>query len=240
MTDKHTSKSYDQALELAKDLFLKMGELVSTQIAQSIHALIEHNEPLADQVIQMDQEVNQMERQLDEMILLLVARRQPAANDLRLIMAMSKGVVDLERIGDEATKIARIVKQLTYDEPLHYAYREIQSLANQVRLMIHDAMRSFSEFDAGLAFEVMRNDRFINQEYHTSTHYLINHLVKNGQQIAEMIHLLWALRALERIGDHAKNIAELVIYTGSGTDVRHISYDEVEKAVQEAHSYQKR
>lgn len=240
MPDKHTSKSYEQDLTIARDIFLKMGEMVDKQIEQAIDALMELNESLAEQVNDNDQSINQLERQLDEMILLLVARRQPTANDLRFIMAMSKGVVDLERIGDEASKIARMVHRLPKPILAHLGYKEIQSISNQVRLMLHDAMNAFHHFNVDLAFDVMKNDRFINQECQLTTQYLINLLPQQPQHSQHVIHLTWVLRALERMGDHAKNVAELVIYMGSGTDVRHISYEQVKQAVQEAKEYHQR
>lgn len=233
--DKHTSKSFDQELREAIELFLQMGQLVSKQVAQAIHALTDIDLQLAKTVINMDHSVNQMERELDERILKLVAKRQPTANDLRLVMAMSKGVVDLERIGDEATKIAQMAEQIGHEGGTAAAgHSEVQHLSNQARLMIHNALESVQNLDPEQAFEVMRSDGVINREYQTAIRSLMTYIMEDSRQVTQVINIMWVLRALERIGDHARNIAELVIYISSGTDVRHTDFDQVEKAVQEA------
>ncbi|MDO4223344.1 MAG: phosphate signaling complex protein PhoU [Acinetobacter sp.] len=228
----HTSKQYDHELQQARQLFMAMGENVNQHLAQAVHAFMESNPALALQVIEDDQNINQQERLLDEQLFLLVAKRQPTANDLRFIMALSKGVVDLERIGDECSKIAKRIVQLLQDEQ-RASSREVQALSNQVRLMIHDALNAFAHADVELAFEVIRNDQFINQEYQYALKHILAQITDHTMPVAYAIDLLWIFKALERIGDHAKNIAELVIYSQSGTDVRHVTHDDVQKAVDE-------
>ncbi|WP_131668580.1 phosphate signaling complex protein PhoU [Psychrobacter pygoscelis] len=236
--EKHISKSFDQDLEEATKLFLHMGDSVATQVAKAIHALTDADEVLAQEVISTDHDINNMEVELDEHILLLVAKRQPTANDLRLVMAISKGVVDLERIGDEAVKIAQMASQITSEGNAPRGYAEVQHLGNQVRLMVHNALDAFTHLNAEQAFEVMRNDGVINREYQSAIRALMTYIMEDSRHVSKVINIMWVLRALERIGDHARNVAELVIYSVSGTDVRHSDYANVEKAVQEANEQQ--
>lgn len=234
--DKHTSKSFDQDLEETSGLFLSMGDAVAKQVAKAIHALTDADEILAQEVIGTDHDINNMELELDERILLLVAKRQPAANDLRLVMAISKGVVDLERIGDEAAKIAQMASQITIQSNTNSprGYAEVQHLSNQVRLMVHNALEAFATLNAEQAFDVMRNDGVINREYQSAVRSLMTYIMEDSRHVSNVINIMGVLRALERIGDHARNIAELVIYSVSGKDVRHTDFAQVEKAVQEA------
>lgn len=232
--DKHISKSFDQDIGEAVRLFLYMGDRAANQVTNAIHALMDQDETLAQEVIDMDVEVNQMEVELDEHILLLVAKRQPTANDLRLVMSISKGVVDLERIGDEATKIAYMAKKAAGENGSSYGYAEVQHLSNQVRLMLHNALEAFNLSNADLALEVMRSDELVNEEYQTATRSLMTYIMEDARHVSKVISIMWILRALERVGDHAQNIAELVINYVSGQDVRHADYEMVEKAVQDA------
>lgn len=232
--EKHTSKSFDQELESATRLFLQMGESVAAQVAKAIHALIDADEVSAREVIDADHEINQKELELDEHILLIVAKRQPAASDLRLVMAISKGVVDLERIGDEAVKIAQMACQISAEGSAPRGYAEVQHLGNQVRLMVHNALDAFTHLNAEQAFEVMRNDGVINREYQSAIRALMTYIMEDSRHVSKVINIMWVLRALERIGDHARNVAELVIYSISGEDVRHTDHAQVAKTVQEA------
>ena len=172
-----------------------------------------------------------MEVQIDEHILLLLARRQPAARDLRYVMAMSKGVVDIERIGDEATKIAHMAKQIAAENHNTYCHHEVQHLSNQVRLMLNNALLAFEKLHANEAFEVMRDDGSVDFEYQSAVRALMTYVMADARQVTQVMNLMWVLRALERIGDHARNIAELVIYISSGTDVRHSDFHTVKQAV---------
>lgn len=232
--DKHTSKSFDQDLDEAIRLFLYMGDSAASQLTKAIHALIGKDAVLAQEVIDMDFDINRMEIELDEHILLLVAKRQPTASDLRLVMAISKGVVDLERIGDEAVKMAQMALKIIAQSHTPYGYAEVQHLGNHVRLMLHNALDAFSQSNAEQAFEVIRNDDVVNAEYQSALRALMTYIMEDSRHVTKVINVMWVLRALERIGDHAQNIAELVINYMSGHDVRHSDYTLVEKAVQEA------
>ncbi|WLP94721.1 phosphate signaling complex protein PhoU [Psychrobacter sp. M13] len=232
-TGKHLSKSFDNDLNEVVELFIQMGHLAAEQVAIATRALISADEPTAKKVIADDHIVNQLEIKIDELIILLVAKRQPAANDLRLIMALSKGIVDFERVGDEAEKIARMACRLIEDGASPRGYLEVQHLSNQVRLMLLDALDAFSRMDSQQAFSVLQNDESVNEEYHSATRSLMTYVMEDSRHVSKVINILWVLRALERVGDHAKNIAELVIFCTSGKDVRHTDFLRVEQIVQQ-------
>lgn len=232
--EKHTSKSFDQDLDEVIGLFLQMGEMAASQVAKAIHALTDADMTLAREVIANDHDINHLEITIDERVLLLMAKRQPAASDLRLVMAISKGVVDLERIGDEAVKIAQMASQITTVENSLRGYAEVQHLGNQVRLMVHNALEAFQHSNAEQAFEVMRNDGVINREYQSAIRALMTYIMEDSRHVSNVINIMWVLRALERIGDHAQNVAELVIHSVSGKDVRHTDYEQVEQTVNKA------
>ncbi|SNT71202.1 phosphate signaling complex protein PhoU [Psychrobacter sp. LV10R520-6] len=227
----HTSKSFDQDLTETTDLFLEMGALAGQQVAQAMHALIEGDMNLAYQVVEQDSAINQLEVLIDERVLLLVAKRQPAARDLRYVMAISKGVVDIERIGDEAAKIAHMAQQVAADSVTSASDHEVQHLSNQVRMMLHSALAAFEHLKAERAFDVMRSDGNVDFEYQSAIRALMTYVMEDPRQVSHVINLMWILRALERIGDHARNIAELVIYISSGTDVRHSDFEKVQQAI---------
>ena len=214
-----------------------MGEMAAKQVEKAVQALTDVNEQQAEEVIIADNQINQYERELDERVLQLVIKRQPAASDLRLVMAMSKGVVDLERIGDEASKIARMAKDLASQGSAPTGYSEAQHLSNQVRLMIYEALEAVRKLDPQKALNVIQHDSAINREYQSAIRSLMTYIMEDSRYVSRMLSVMWILRALERIGDHAKNIAELVIYTASGTDVKHTSYDEMEKTILNTQSH---
>lgn len=232
-TGKHLSKSFDNDLDEVIELFIQMGHLAAEQVAIATRALISADEPTAKKVIADDHIVNQLEIRIDELIMLLVAKRQPAANDLRLIMALSKGIVDFERVGDEAEKIARMACRLIEDGASPRGYLEVQHLSNQVRLMLLDALDAFSRMDSQQAFSVLQSDESVNEEYHSAIRSLMTYVMEDSRHVSKVINILWVLRALERVGDHAKNIAELVIFCTSGKDVRHTDFLRVEQIVQQ-------
>ncbi|PNK60880.1 phosphate signaling complex protein PhoU [Psychrobacter sp. FDAARGOS_221] len=233
-TEKHISKSFDEDLQQSKDLFLTMGRMAAEQVTLATHALVDGNVERATQVIEDDEQINQMEIKIDEKVILLVAKRQPAANDLRLVIALSKGVVDLERVGDEASKIARMACRLHKEGASPRGYSEVQNLSNQVRVMLLDALDAFNRMDPEQAFGVLQSDETVNEEYQSASRSLMTYVMEDSRHVSKVINILWVLRALERVGDHARNIAELVIYCTSGKDVRHTDFVTVEQAVQEA------
>lgn len=234
ITEKHSSKSYDNDLQECIDLFMEMGRMAAEHVTMATHSLVDSDVELANQVIENDTQINQMEIKVDELVVLLVAKRQPTASDLRLVMALTKGVVDLERIGDEASKIARMACKLNKEGVSPRGYSEVQHLSNQVRVMLLEALDAFLRMDPEQAFTVLQSDEAVNREYQSATRSLMTYVMEDSRHVSKVINILWVLRALERVGDHARNIAELVIYCISGKDVRHTDFVTVEQAVQEA------
>lgn len=227
----HISRRFDQDLTEASKLFLKMGQSTSEMVTFAMRALVEGDFALAEQVIAEDNAINQLEMLIDERILLLLAKRQPAARDLRLVVAISKGVVDIERIGDEAVKIAQMAQKVIM-EAHSYCHQEVWQLSNQVRLMLNSALIAFESQDAQAAFSILQSACDVDFEYQSATRALMTYVMADARTISQVIHLMWVLRALERIGDHARNIAELIIYIRSGTDVRHSDFATVQSAIE--------
>lgn len=233
MTQKHLSKSFDNDLHDVIELFMEMGHLSAEHVMMATRALLTADTISAKKIIADDSLINQLEIKIDEHIILLVAKRQPTANDLRLVMALSKGIVDFERIGDEAKKIARMACQLIADNASPKGYYEVQHLSNQVQLMVLDAIEAFSQMDAQQAFSVLQSDSAVNDEYQSATRALMTYIMEDSRHVSKVINILWVLRALERVGDHAKNIAELVIFCSSGKDIRHADFLQIEQVVQQ-------
>lgn len=227
----HISSQFNENLQDVNSRFMSMGGLVEQQVANAIHALLEADAALALKVQYEDQLVNKMEIQIDEALTLILARRHPAASDLRMVIAISKANTDLERMGDEAAKIARIAQTLCEEGESPRGYMETRHIGNQVRVMIHDALDAFARLDTEQALEVMQADVDIDREYQSATRTLMTYMMEDSRQISRVINVLWILRALERIGDHARNIAEQVIYMVKGLDVRHTSYESIEKKI---------
>lgn len=228
----HISSQFNEEMQGANTLFMNMGGMVEQQVTHAIHALLDTNVNLAMDVQFQDRAVNQLERDIDEALTLILARRHPAAIDLRMVIAMSKANTDLERIGDEAAKIARIAQNLCEEGGSTRGYMEARHIGNQVRLMIHEALDAFARLDVDQAVKVLLADADIDREYQSATRTLMTFMMEDPRQITRVINVLWVLRALERIGDHARNIAEQVIYIVKGFDARHTSIEEIELKVQ--------
>lgn len=231
--DTHISRQYNVELENIRSLVLQMGGLVEQQIDQAITALVQGNQPLAEATIVADYKVNNMEVTIDEECTQILARRQPAAGDLRLVLAVIKTITDLERIGDEAEKIARMAVQLAGEERPKNNYREIQSLGNHARWMVHDALDAYARMDTEAAVRVAREDRKLDHEYDGVMRQMVTFMMEDPRTISRVLNIIWAARAIERIGDHARNICEYVIYLVKGKDVRHISLEQMEKEARE-------
>jgi len=210
---------------------MTMGGFVEQQVANAIHALLDTNVELAIDVQIQDGVVNRLETEIDEALTLILARRHPAAIDLRMVIAMSKANTDLERIGDEAAKIARIAQSLCEEGGSPRGYMETRHIGNQVRVMIHDALDAFARLDVEQALQVLLADADIDREYQSATRTLMTYMMEDPRHISRVINVMWVLRALERVGDHARNISEQVIYMVKGLDVRHTSVKEIEEKV---------
>ncbi len=226
----HISKQFNAELEDIRHRVLAMGGLVEQQIADAAKALVEGDTDLAGQVLKTDHKVNALEVSIDEECTQVLARRQPAASDLRLLIAVIKTITDLERIGDQAEKIARMGMHLADMERPKNQYMELQHLAEEVKAMVHDTLDAFARMDAEAAIEVARKDEKIDIEYDAVMRQMVTFMMEDPRVIKRSLDVMWSARALERIGDHAKNICEYVIYLVKGKDVRHISLEQQEAA----------
>lgn len=228
----HISSQFNEDLQAVNTKFMTMGGLVEQQVTNAIHALLDTDVNMALEVQFKDNAVNKLESEIDEALTLILARRHPAASDLRMVIAMSKANTDLERIGDEAAKIARIAQNLCEEGGSPRGYMETRHIGNQVRVMIHEALDAFARLDIDQALHVLLADADIDREYQSATRTLMTYMIEDPRHISSVINVLWVLRSLERIGDHARNISEQVIYMVKGLDVRHASLEEIEQKVQ--------
>ncbi|HXZ47928.1 MAG TPA: phosphate signaling complex protein PhoU [Usitatibacter sp.] len=226
----HSSKQYDQDLEAVRSRMMQMGGLVESQIRAAMDGFLDGNLETIDQVVAADAKVNELELAIDDGLGHLIVRRQPAAGDLRLIMAMSKAVVDLERIGDEAAKIARMARELHAAPPaVNTRLATIAHISDTAIGLLRRALDAFARLDAAAAARVIGEDVAIDSEFTAIIRQLITFMMEDPRTISTSINILWVAKAFERIGDHAKNIAEQVIYVVRGRDVRHTPLAEVER-----------
>lgn len=224
----HISQQFNQELEYIRSLVLNMGGLVEEQLADGLKALVEGDVELAQKVLERDVEVNTMEVRIDEECTLVLARRQPAAGDLRLVIAVIKTITDLERIGDEVKRIANGALNTDAHQPLESQLASIGLFGEQVAQMLHRALDAFARMDVELSVAVSLDDRKIDVEYENLMRQQITHMMEDPRKIRTSLDMLWAARALERMGDRACNICEYVIYLVKGKDVRHINIEEIE------------
>jgi phosphate transport system protein len=225
----HISRRFNEDLEGVRNRVLQMGGFVEQQLSNGVLALIEGNSRLGDDVARGDHKVNEMEVSIDEECSRILATRAPAASDLRLIVAIIKTITDLERIGDEAEKIGYIAGRLASMERPADRYREIKHLGRLAHQMVHDALDAFARLDADAALRICRDDRVLDDEFESIQRQCITFMMEDPRTIRRALEVLWVARALERIGDHAKNICEYVVYMVHGKDIRHTSLDDVEK-----------
>ena len=218
----HASKQYDLDLDSIRSRVLQMGGLVESQIRRALEALASGERALIDDVIAGDQRVNAMEVALDGDCSQVIVKRQPAANDLRMIFAITKTVTDLERMGDEAQKIARMAKSIHERGVPHAASLvEVRHASEQALSMLRRTLDAFARLDTATAEEVIRDDARIDAEFRSILRQLITYMMEDPRIISTALDIVWIAKAVERIGDHAKNMAEYVIYIVKGTDVRH-------------------
>lgn len=223
----HISHQYDEDLESLRSKVLNMGGLVEKQVQNALLALTRADSSLAEDVATSDYRINSMEVAIDEECTQVIARRQPAASDLRLLVTIYKTITDLERIGDEAEKIGRHAVKLAAIERTPTYFSEIKHLGEQVCKMLHECLDALARMDIDSAFVIAQGDRAINDEYDALTRQLITYMMEDPRSIKRSLRVMWCARSLERIGDHAKNICEYVIYTVAGQDIRHTSFDQV-------------
>ncbi len=228
---KHISQQFNQDLADLRNQLLNMGGVVEKQVSDAVEALISNNTELAEIVRDKDQEVDLMEQMIDEDSTQLIARRQPAASDLRLVISIIKMVSDLERIGDEASKIAKLAIRLTEEGKAPRGYVEIRHISEHVGKMVNTALDAFARFDVELALQIIKEDHAVDSEYKSAMRSLMTFMMEDPRSISQIHSVMWVLRALERIGDHACNLAEHVIYIVKGKDVRHMPIKDAQQIV---------
>ena len=234
MVDKHLSSQFDADLNSVCGKLLEMGGLVESQVSMGMRAFAQLDAELADQVMARERDVNTMEVEIDSACTELIARRQPTARDLRLVMAISKAITNLERAGDEADRIARRTKHIMEDSASHGINTAEIRLAGQMAIsLLRRSLDAFARLDTSAAADVVSEDKQIDEEFRAFVRKLVTYMMEDPRTISVALDMLFIAKAVERIGDHAKNIAEFVIYIVKGTDVRHLPQ---EKLQQEAKS----
>ena len=227
----HISRQFDNELENVRGKVLEMGGLVEQQLSNALKALIDADIEMAVKVIENEVKVNTYDVTIDQECTQILARRQPAAGDLRLVMAITKTITDLERIGDEAEKIAKMAIELTEKQGPRAYYVGMNAMGNLVREMVHDALDAFARMDSKDALIVAEKEPESDEQYGAILRQLITYMMEDPRNISASIDAVWTARALERIGDHSRNICEYVIYLVEGKDVRHISIEQMQKEI---------
>jgi phosphate transport system protein len=234
MTEKHLSTQFDTELSGISNRVLEMGGLVESQVSQAVYALVNFSDLTAAQVLREEERVNQMEVEIDRDLSAIIARRQPTARDLRLLIAISKTIANLERVGDEAARIARTVQRLIntgVSSRMRLPVSDLTFEADLAVAQLRKALDAFARLDTARALEVLKQDDQIDQEFDGLLRKLITYMMEDPRTITASIDLVFVAKAIERVGDHAKNLAEAIIYVVKGTDVRHHSVEAVENAV---------
>ena len=226
MPGDHSSKQYDMDLETIRSKVLTMGGLVESQFNDAMECFRSGDIEKTEQVIKSDENVNRLEVTLDDACSHLIVKRQPAANDLRTVIATLKVITDLERIGDEATKIARTAKHLHERGMVGVLnhYESVRVLAAGAANSLHDALDAFARLDEKQAARIITQDETIDHEFRSTTRTMVTFMMEDPRTISAALDTMWVAKAIERIGDHAKNIAEYVIYVVEGKDIRHTDY----------------
>ena len=231
----HISRQFNEEMEDIRNKVLAMGGLVEQQVDLATKAFMGYDMESAETVVQQDQLVNELEKNIDHECSEIIARRQPAAFDLRMLIATIKIITDLERIGDEAARIARMTMRLEGSDYYQDKYFEIEHLLELVKDMLNGALDAYARTDVEEVVEITAQDAKVDREYTSITRQLITQMMENPRNITRALDMLWTARALERIGDHACNVCEHVIYMVKGKDVRHVSREELEKTVRAGH-----
>ena len=233
MPDKHISAQFDSELNSVSSRVMELGGQVESQIHQAIYALSQFSGDAAQQVLRIEEKVNAMEVEIDRDIASIIGRRQPTARDLRLLMAISKTTANLERAGDEASKIARMVKSIIASGAgRQLPTSDLRVAADLAAGLLRKALDAFARLDTQAAVSILKEDDLIDQEFDGFVRKLITYMMEDPRTISSSLDLLFVAKAIERIGDHAKNVAELIIYIVKGADVRHAPMSDIESAIQ--------
>jgi phosphate transport system protein len=234
MNEKHISSQFDADLSDVSTRLLEMGGLAESQVAQAVYALTHFSGETASQVLEQEERINQMEVEIDAELQRVIVMRQPTAVDLRLLIAVSKAIANLERVGDEAARIARTVQRLIstgVSSRLRLPVSDLSFAAELATSQLRKSLDAFARRDANSALEVLKQDDQLDQEFDGLLRKLITYMMEDARMISASIDMVFVAKAIERVGDHAKNLAEATIYVVKGTDVRHASLEAVENAV---------
>jgi len=230
----HSFSKFDSVLESLRSKVLEMGGIVEEQIKNAVDALVDADAKLAHKVIDADTKVNNLEKLIDEDCLLVLVKLSPAAGDLRFVSTVQKTISDLERIGDESTKIARAALRIYEDDRMGKpSLSDIKSMAKLVLGMLHEALDSFARLDPKISLEVRKEDEAVDEIYQSCMRTQLTYMLEDPRKISTALEVIYIAKALERIGDHSENIAEYVVYSVKGADVRHSSDNEIKKELKE-------
>ncbi|NMM37974.1 MAG: phosphate signaling complex protein PhoU [Glaciimonas sp.] len=225
MPSEHSYKQYDLELQMMQSQVLAMGGLVESQFQDAIACFRSGDVAQAEQVIKGDAAVNQFQVNLDDACSRLIVRRQPTANDLRIVMSTVNIITDLERVGDEATKIARVAKSIKeHGAAILNHYETVRVIATSTSGILHDALDALARLDGKQAIQIIAQDDGVDYEFRSIMRNLITFMMEDPRTISIAMDTIWVAKAIERIGDHAQNIAEYVIYIVEGKDIRHTDY----------------
>ena len=232
MTEKHLSSQFDSELNSVSTRVMELGGLVESQIRQAIYALSQFSMEAVEQVASIEQRVNAMEVEIDHELSSIIARRQPTARDLRLLIAFSKATANLERMGDEAHKMARMVKSIIESGAARsLPSSDLRMAADLASGLLRKALDAFARLDTKAALDILKEDDLIDKEFDGFVRKLVTYMMEDPRTISASLDLLFLAKAIERIGDHSKNVAELIIYLVKGKDVRHAAMNDIESAV---------
>ncbi|RYF75468.1 MAG: phosphate signaling complex protein PhoU [Comamonadaceae bacterium] len=232
MSEKHLSSQFDSELNGVSSRVMELGGMVEAQIHEAVYALSQFDSDSADRVMETEHRVNAMEIEIDRELSSIIARRQPTARDLRLLIAISKTTANLERVGDEANKIARMVKSIIESGSARaLPSTEIRIAADMASGLLRKALDAFARLDTAAALSILKEDDLIDKEFDGFVRKLVTYMMEDPRTISASLDLLFLAKAIERIGDHSKNIAEFIIYIVKGADVRHTSMEEIESAL---------
>jgi phosphate transport system protein len=229
--DKHISRRFNEELEQVRTLVMNMGALVEQQVNDGLSAVLNADEKLAAKVIERDQKVNMMELEIDEYCTQILARRQPAASDLRLLVSVIKSITDLERMGDESVKFGKNAIKLARgnfaEEEGARPLVELKHLGRHVSDTLNKALAAYANLDVEAALEIIRNDNIVDEEFDNISRLLVTKMMENPREIKNALRVTWCARALERIGDHTTNLCEYIVYLVEGKDVRHSTIEQI-------------
>lgn len=230
-TNQHTSHQYNAELEAARNKLMTMAGLVEAQVTNAIKALLERDSALGEKVAFSDYEINTLEVAIDEQCAEIIARRQPAASDLRLLITIIKVITDLERIGDEAEKVGRYAVEMSESATSGELHGSLRHLGEHVKAMLRDTLDALARMDIKQAMQVVDNDHQVDAEFDSISRQLFTRMLEDPRNIKDSLNVTWCARSLERIGDHCKNICEYVIYLVKGKDVRHTNLEKVRSEI---------